>query len=220
MKHPDKMLLPVITGMAAMLFTSCEDGLLKGLYDEAQEKSEYGFIRTETMNSHGSVYINSSAYTQWVYIDFANEETVTVDMTAGGEAPDNWDMAVHRYDTKTNGGSAVMTEYTSVEDFAASGTVLSDEAFTEDIWTEDVIATDMSGMMDGNIVYAEDWYNPELSLWLDVDTSTMPPVYTMSDKVFVLKTADGRMYALKLENYMNSAADKGYMTIQYMTVSR
>ena len=206
----------IMTGIAMQLFPSCEDGLLKGIYDEAEEQSEYGFIQTETMNSHGTVYINSSAYTTWTYIDFANETTVTAGTDE--QAPESWDMAVHRYDTKTNGGCAAITDYTGIEECAGSENIPDESEFVKDVWTDNVIATDMSGMMDGNIVYAEDWYNAELSRWLDVDTSTMPPIYTKSDNVFILKTADGRMIALKLENYMNSSADKGYMTIQYMTI--
>lgn len=110
-----------------------------------------------------------------------------------------------------------MTDFTDIEECAGSGKIPDDNAFAKDVWTDNIIAVDMSGMMDGNIVYAEDWYNAELSRWLDVDTSTMPPVYTKSDNVFILKTEDGRVIALKLENYMNSGGDKGYMTIQYMT---
>lgn len=209
------LLVLASTGTVAVLFPSCEDGLLKGMYDEAEERSEYGFLQTETLNSHGTVYIDASAYTEWTYIDFANETTVT--LRTDEQAPDSWDMAVHRYDTKTNGGCAAMTDFTDIEECAGSGKIPDDNAFAKDVWTDNIIAVDMSGMMDGNIVYAEDWYNAELSRWLDVDTSTMPPIYTKSDNVFILKTEDGRLIALKLENYMNSGGDKGYMTIQYMT---
>ncbi len=208
--------ISVLTGTVLLLFPSCEDGLLKGIYDKSEEQSEYGFLQTETQNSHGTVYINSSAYTEWVYIDFAGATAVT--LGTEGQTPESWDMAVHRYDTKTNEGRAAITGYTDIDECAESGDIPEDDAFVKDIWTDDVIATDMSGMMDGNIVYAEDWYNPELSRWLDVDTSTMPPVYTKSDNVFILKTADGRTIALKLENYMNASAVKGYMTIQYRSM--
>ena len=79
-----------------------------------------------------------------------------------------------------------------------------------------MIAVDMSGMMEGRIEYAEDYYNTELSKWLNVDKSTMPPVYSMSRKVYVMKMGDGTCAALKLSNYMNSSGVKGYMTINYI----
>ena len=36
-------------------------------------------------------------------------------------------------------------------------------AYVEDVWTTAKIAIDMSGMMDGNIVYMASYYNEELS---------------------------------------------------------
>lgn len=74
----------------------------------------------------------------------------------------------------------------------------------------------MSQMMEGTILYAEDYYNPCLSQWLDVDTSTMPPVYTLSGKVYLLRLPDGTCAALRLTNFMSPAAIKGFMTIDYL----
>ena len=73
----------------------------------------------------------------------------------------------------------------------------------------------MSTMMDGYLSYAESFYNPVLSRWLDVDKSTMPPIYTMSGRVYVVRLSDGRHLAVRLDNYMNGAGVKGYMTISY-----
>lgn len=209
----------LVAGTALMLFPSCEKGIMGGLYDEPEEVSEFGFVKTETLTGYGTVYINTSVYANWVYLDFAEAETVTVDMTAEDPEPGQWDMAVHRYDVKTNGGSAAMTSWTDIAKFEDSGDMPDDAAFVSDIMTDDVIAIDMSGMMQGNIVYAEDWYNPELSRWLDVDTSTMPPIYTKSDNVFVLRLPDGRDIAIRLDNYMDGNGTKGYMTIQYKTLT-
>ena len=35
-------------------------------------------------------------------------------------------------------------------------------AYVEDVWTTAKIAIDMSGMMDGNIVYMESYYNEDV----------------------------------------------------------
>ena len=74
----------------------------------------------------------------------------------------------------------------------------------------------MSQMMDGIILYAEDYWNPCLSRWLDVDTSTMPPIYTLSGKIYLLRLKDGTCAALRLVNFLNDSAIKGYMTIAYL----
>lgn len=204
---------------AAVLLTGCE-GIMSGLYDEPDVVSEYGFTVTETTMSHGTIYINCAGYTHWVYLNFEAETADSVDIVAGMEPPAEWDLAVHRYDPKTNGGSVAMTDATDIDDYVDGGDVPADGAFVADVMTDSVIATDMSGMMDGVIVYTQDYYNTELAKWLDVDTSTMPPIYTKSDNVFVLRTQDGRMYALRLENYMggDKGTTKGYMTIEYRSM--
>ena len=81
-------------------------------------------------------------------------------------------------------------------------------AYVEDVWTTAKIAIDMSGMMDGNIVYMESYYNEELSKWLNVDKSNMPPTYTLSNKVYMVKLKDGTYAAVRLTNYMNASGVK------------
>ena len=89
-------------------------------------------------------------------------------------------------------------------------------AYVEDVWTTAKIAIDMSGMMDGNIVYMASYYNEELSKWLNVDKSNMPPTYTLSNKVYMVKLKDGTYAAVRLTNYMNASGVKGFMTIDYI----
>lgn len=213
---PLLILLPV--GAALLSLPSC-NGLFEGIYDEPVAASEFGFTKVEQATSSGTIYIDATSYTKWTYIDF---DTYSIDTTLiaedgseSGNVMEGWDLAVHRYDTKTNGGSVLETEYTSLDEFRVSGRIPEGE-YVEDIWTEDRITIDMSQMMNGVILYAPSWYNPELSKWLNVDTSTMPPVYTMSGRVYVLKTQDGKAAALQLNNYMNDSKVKGFMTIDYI----
>jgi hypothetical protein len=71
-------------------------------------------------------------------------------------------------------------------------------------------------MMDGYLTYTESDYNTELSKWLDVDTSNMPPTYTLSNKVYVVRLSDGTRAAVKLDNYMDAAGIKGVLTSRYI----
>ena len=60
-------------------------------------------------------------------------------------------------------------------------------------------------------------FNPELSKWLNVDTSEMPPIYTPSNKVDPLRMKDDTMDCpSRLVSYMNAAGIKGYMTFDYI----
>lgn len=197
------------------LLPSC-NGIFPGIYDSGESDlvTGYGFIGHNPSDNSGKVYIDATDYTKWVYLDFHGRTAVTAGMSEE-EAPAEWDIAVHRYDVKTNGAAVLETGITGLELFMNSGKMPEGE-YVEDEWTTEKIIVDMSGMMDGNIGYNESWYNSELSKWLKVDTSTMPPLYSMSHKVYAVKLADGSNLALKLSNYMDASGVKGFMTIDYV----
>lgn len=204
-------------GAAMMPLSSC-NGTFNWIYDEPSLAADFGFIEIDEAAGAGTIYIDATSYAKWTYIDFQSATIDTTMLSAdGSENGDvlSWDFAVHRYDTKTNEGLVMETSFMSLDAFAESGK-LPDGEWVADIWTDSTVTIDMSGMMDGEIVYAPSYYNAELSKWLDVDTSTMPPVYALSGKVYLLKTADGRMAAIRLSNYMNESKVKGYMTIDYI----
>lgn len=201
-----------LSGVVAMLSLSACNGVFEEIYDVpvAEEKKEYGFIAVDDRINTGRIYIDATDYTEWHYIDLQGKEVVTKNVD--DDAPANWDFAVHRYDAKTNGGAVVESDAT---DFTNINTI-PERTFVTDEWTTNKITVDMSQMMDGIILYAEDYYNPCLSKWLNVDTSTMPPIYTLSGKIYLLKLSDGSYAALRLGNYMSDAAVKGFMTIDYL----
>lgn len=197
------------------LLPSC-NGIFSGIYDsgEGELVSDYGFLEFNSSDNTGTVYIDATGYTQWVYLDFESRTATTAGMSEE-EAPSDWDIAVHRYDVKTNGASVLETGMTGLELFMNSGKMPEGD-YVADVWTTQQIIVDMSGMMDGNIGYSESWYNPELSKWLKVDTGTMPPLYSLSHKVYAVRLPDGTDLALKLSNYMDATGVKGYMTIDYV----
>lgn len=198
-----------MTGAVAISLLSCE-GIFSGIYDEADEDGEGGV-------GEGSIYADVTSYTQWVYVNFHDSVMSTAEIAEDGSFtdPEEWDIALHRWDARTNGGAAMETEYTSLDELASSAQMPSG-TYVEDIWTTEQIVIDMSNMMSGILGYAESYYNPELSKWIDVDTSSMPPSYTLSGKVYMLALSDGTYVALQLSNYTNSSGVKGYLTIDYI----
>lgn len=205
-----KIVTLVQAGAASLLLCAC-NGIFSDIYDsaEGETQGEYGFVAVSTPTEAGRIYINATDYTRWTYIDF---HTATIDtLSVDDPAPAAWDIAIHRYDAKTNGGAVAETGATGFN----SPTITPGE-FVSDIWTTEKIVTDMSTMMDGYLSYTESDYNTELSRWLDVDTSTMPPVYTPSNKVYIVSLPDGTYAAVRLDDYMNQAGIKGYMTISYI----
>ncbi len=190
-------------------FSSC-NGILDDIYDEASEEESEGM-------TEGSVYADVTSYTQWITVDFhtASMDTVQIDSDGSFTDPEEWDIAMHRWDARTNGGSVMETEFTSLDDLLSYGMIPSG-TFVEDTWTTSQIIIDMSGMMSGILGYAESYYNAELSKWMNVDTSGMPPSYSLSGKVYILSLSDGTYAALMLSDYTNSSGVKGYLTIDYI----
>jgi predicted DNA-binding protein with PD1-like motif len=43
----------------------------------------------------------------------------------------------------------------------------------------------------------------------------MPPSYTLSGRIYIIRLADGTRAAVRLTNFMNAASVKGYMTLEY-----
>lgn len=202
-----------MSGATVLLSLSACNGIFGNIYDEPTSDSRYGFVAVDDKAHTGRIYIDATDYTEWQYIDLHDKQVATV--AVGEAAPEQWDFAIHRYDAKTNDGTVAEC---AASDFGTlpAASLLPEDSFAADEWTTDKITIDMSQMMDGIIRYAADWYNPCLSRWLDVDTSTMPPVYTLSGKVYLLRMQDGTCAALRLTNFMNDAAVKGFMTVDYL----
>lgn len=214
MKQNIRMLLWMV-GIAGFL-SSC-DGVMDDLYDEPEESNttEYGFLNKSNGSFVGEVYVNASEYDRWIYINFHTGKIDSAVVDTKAEPAGGWDIALHRYDVKTNRAASMETSYTDLSQLTSSG-VLPTGSYTEDVYTTNKVITDMSGMMQGHLVYASTYYNSVLSSWINVDTGTMPPVYMTSGKVYVIKLSDGTYVAILLKSYMNDSSVKGYMRFDYV----
>lgn len=206
-------------GATMLLFPAC-DGILDGIYDQPRTTTGDGF--NPNGDGTGTLFIDATDYAQWTYINLHTEEIdstritgtdgTEVPMGENASLPAEWDFAIHRYDVKTNGGAVLETEATSLDAVLLMSSIPTGNYVSD---TETQITIDMSGMMEGNILYATSSYNAELAKWLDVDTSTMPPIYTLSNKVYILRMADGTYAALRLTAFRNEQNTSGYLTIEY-----
>lgn len=130
------------------------------------------------------------------------------------EVPAQWDLAVHHFDVRTNGGAAARTAYSSVDALPGSAAAVECGVdFVADAWTDRQCITDLSGMFDRNIWFQASYVNPVLTEWVGMDLSVPPPRYEASRRVYLLRLADGTMAALRLRSYMSEAGTKGFLTI-------
>ena len=159
----NRTVIRCMSGALAVLSLSACNGIFEHIYDEPLPDNEFGFVAVDEKNGTGRIHIDATAYTEWHYIDLHDKRVSTV--AVGDAAPEAWDFAIHRYDAKTSGGAVAEC---SVNDFGALADIgsLSEDAFVADEWTTDRITVDMSQMMDGTIVYAQDYCNSCLSRWL------------------------------------------------------
>lgn len=129
------------------------------------------------------------------------------------EQPEDWDLAIHHFDVRTNGGSVLCTEYTSINDLPGSSASFVSENFIPDEWTSHQCIVDFSGMFDYNIWYQASPVNKVLTEWVKMDFSTPPPKYEASRRVYLLRMADGSVAALHLVSYMSQSGTKGILSI-------
>lgn len=125
---------------------------------------------------------------------------------------EHWDIAIHHFDIKTNGCAAYETEYSSLEQLPESSAAFADAPFTEDEWTDHQVLYDLNGMLNFDIGYQQSYVNMVLTRWVTMEFSTPPPIYSVSDRVYIIRLKDGTYAAMKLINYMKPSGAKGYMT--------
>ncbi|MFI3266616.1 MAG: HmuY family protein [Rikenellaceae bacterium] len=183
-----------------------------------------------------NISIDASSYTSWTYLDFETGKTETHESFddcyytgdastvagTGDESTDvtiDWDIAFHRYEVRTNGGSAIKTSYTSIDDVVDVPTsgYTADKIITYDDYADGYyIIMDMSGMMTGSIGYATNAaYNTLLSAVVERTGSMGSYVYTPSDYVYVIQSVDGGVTKVKWTAATNSTGDTGHVTVEY-----
>ena len=157
-------------------------------------------------------------YTYWydVFGDGLSEhEYRSFSPTAPQPEPDEWHIAVHRNNVRTNGGAAYETPYTSMKNLPPSSEAFADVTFTEDTWNELDVWVVQSQMLQGLIGNQGIKVNPVLSSWLRVSLPPIPPTFTLNNHVFIIKFKDGTFGAIQLENYQSPTGVKCFLTINY-----
>lgn len=164
--------------------------------------------------------LDATSYTNWIYVNLRGTGYTTRDYQ-DQNIPDWWCIAIHRYDVKTNDGAGLETSYESLDKLWED---VESGAYKRPASTEfvkdgnDSITVDMSHMMEGYLVYAPSTRNHELGKWLDVDTSTMPPIYTPSNKVYLIRLNDNSVAAIRFTGFSNPDYynTKGYISFDYL----
>lgn len=230
-------------GLVLMLMTSCH-GIFGGIFDDPDSAvTPYGHsIFLDASNWDNWYYIDfsgdptdcataypiprhltgewdgKSSITTNLYevfdrgLDFY--EQVRTDPADSQPEPDAWDIAIHRDNVRTNGGSVFETAYSSIDDLPDDLDCLSldfvpDEFDTGNVWVV------QDSMMNGYVGCQAIKINKVLSGWLRFMIPPIPPSYTYNGHVYIYRAPDGRLIALRLANYQDAYGTKCKMTIEY-----
>ncbi len=129
------------------------------------------------------------------------------------EEPEQWDLALHRDNVRTNGGAVFMTQSADINDL---GDAWRSDAATwqEDEWNEIDVWMDQSQMFTGVIGNQRIKINTLLSSWLTLQIPPIPPSFTYNGNAFVIRLKDGTYAAIRLADYRKQGTNC-IMTIEY-----
>lgn len=157
-------------------------------------------------------------YTYWYDVfgsGIARNEFREFYPTSPQPEPEDWTLAVHRNNVRTNRGAVALTAFRSFDELPSDPRDLGSLEFVADEWNEKDVWTIQDRMLLGLIGNQGITLNTCLSSWLTVDIPPMPPAFTLNGNVFILRLADGSMAALQLADYQSPTGTKCCLTINY-----
>lgn len=224
-----------------LLLAGCE-GILDGLYDEPQpivaregqivvdasDWSTWHYIdinRPDSIQSHpiptiltGETDGKSGQYLYWfdVWGEGIRKNEFREFTPCDAQCdPEEWAIAVHRNNVRTNGGEVLETSFSSMDELPETSEPFHNMRFTPDEWSENEVWDSQEQMLLCLIPSQGINVNKVLSSWLTMDIPPMPPAFTRNPHVFILRLKDGTYAALQLANYVSPSGVKCYLTINY-----
>lgn len=174
---------------AAVMFSACEE-----------DDTDSGKLEVVTEQ------VAATSYTEWVYFSFSEGKIVDV---TDPKTSTNWDIGLKRNNFRTNSG--------------ASGNGLGGALDTESVDFDSYFEAPETGYSVDVEIQAFDFNTMEyytttanevLDTW-GAFTDDMPPTFIPSNKVFVVKTADGKFVKMIILSYYG-ADGSGYITFKYV----
>ena len=177
--------------------------------------------RTKTMT------IDATDYTKWVYLNFASGELIEVTDPINDLS---WDLGLHRYDFKTNGGSSGKGQGSAVRISKQKNLTAEIPTPADDQWIldrEGLLLMNFVNNGDGNhqTKYEMQMANFLLSSECDglggftnqgiITQEGMPPQVYIDNAIFLIRTASGEIARLRVHDYQNNKKVRGHITIEY-----
>ena len=171
------------------------------------------------------IVVDASDYTKWVYINFDKGEVVNV---SAPETDLSWDLGLHRYDFKTNGGTSGKGQgaafRTTQKDLMGNIPTPKDSEWTLDREGTLLMKFDMSKhemkyeKQSANFLLTSEskgdgkgYLNKGI-----ISRAGMPPTVTVDPSVFLVRSATGQIVRVRVLDYQNATKKTGYITLEYV----
>jgi hypothetical protein len=177
----------------------------------------------------GLAVLDCSSYTQWNFFSLSKGELVgSCDAGNADEYESwrnrlDWDLAFHRQDVKTNSGASGIGKGgillgrdfgDNPVDFDAV-TEAPTDGYEVDLFEENAIIYDMSKMMEGIIGYQNTGLAQPPKRWA-VLVDMMNSKWEYVNKVFIVRTANGKYAKVYFKDFKSAAGASGTITMQYV----
>lgn len=204
------------------------------LYIDASDWGEWHYVDLTESNPHWQTYEilcsgltvetvmpqseESGIYIYWYDVfgvGISNYEFRGFASATKQSEPDNWTLAVHRNNVRTNGCGVYETSYMSIAELPLDLKWLEQLDYTEDTWNQTDVWALQDRMLSGIIGNQGIYINNVLGNWLKMVIPPMPPTFSLNNHVFILKLKDGTFAAMQLADYMSASGTKCCLTINY-----
>lgn len=152
-----------------------------------------------------TVIIDATSYTDWVYFSFSTGDEVSV---TDPQTSSDWDIGIKRNHFKTNSGTSGAGNGGAYDAGVVNFDTLSEAPEAGYTVDSSIDIFDFASME-----YEAEPGNTLLETWGEF-TDDMPPTLVPTDKVFVLKAADGKYAKMIVQNYYGTDGS-GYVTFTY-----
>ena len=213
------ILLSLVALMTLLLCASCKS-------DKDEPKPAPNPTQKEWVTKQ--ITVDASDYTKWVYISFTKGKVVSV---SAPETDLSWDLGLHRYDFKTNGGSSGKGEgaaaRTTQKDLKADIPTPKDSEWTVD--REGTLLMKFGVNKEGkhDMKYEKQSANFLLTSepkgdgkpgYLNkgiISMAGMPPTVTIDPSVFLVRSAAGQIVRIRVLDYQSATKKTGHITLEY-----
>lgn len=183
--------------LAALLMgvVACDDSSTDSNPDDNNDKSK-------------EVMIDATAWDTWTYYSFSQGKEVEI---SDPSTSMDWDIGFHRYDVRLNCGASGPGNGGSIDLGVIDFNTLSQVPISGYIENDSIDIIEVFIMPPDLVTVPGDTV---MASWMNF--TGPPPVYTVTNNIFAIKTADGKYVKVWLKSFHNENAESGYVTMEYV----